>query len=101
MSNSAYIVRTKFTDMKGQETFGYRIFDDYESDYYNGLDKEDIASEGLDFLELIIGQGSFGGIFPSITGHLYEMQRGIYIDDDWFDYETIAPIFIKADEWQE
>ena len=40
MSNHIFVVKTIFTDYDGEESYGYRVYDDYAKDYFNDFNKE-------------------------------------------------------------
>lgn len=85
MSNIVSIQFTRFQDLDehghpdGEPTFGYRICDDYESDYNNNYESvAEIHDAGL----------TREGIFDFIAEYhdnFYETvrEKGVYLNGDW------------------
>ncbi len=80
------LVATKFVNVKsGEESFGYRLYDDYDSVYNNMWNF--IPDNDLDFLELALEDGH--GMFD----FLQENELGIDINGTWYDWNEIEHLF--------
>jgi hypothetical protein len=93
MSNQAYIVTTEFKDIKtGAISYGVRFYDDYESEYTNCW--EGVPENDLDVLRKVRKEC----VSDDILSFIVENESGIYIDDTWYDWETISTIFDEDTE---
>jgi hypothetical protein len=92
MANRATLQRCTFSNYPGEhKSFGYRLYDDYSQGYDNTQDETIFKLEPLEFLRHVVSydhSDSAEGIFNSIS----ENQKGIYIDDNWFDWNEIQDI---------
>ena len=84
MSNRVYFQTTRFidTDNDLQEAeYGYRLFDDYESVYNDGLAEEELPTTAKGALELI---KSHDGLHESVTlkGSFYFNGSCVEVNDD-------------------
>jgi hypothetical protein len=87
MSNKITLQATKFTDLpSNEETFGYRVFDDYESDYLNTLDEP--ITDDFDLLKLAVV--SSPDFFPK--AYLEDCRIGIEINGNYYKYDQIKDI---------
>lgn len=86
--NKITLTRTKFTDIKsGQESYGYRIYDDYGSSYAM-FDKAQVPERDDDFLK-VVSNGCDEQVAEMIQ---YSLEHGMYIDDLWYSSEKIEEI---------
>jgi hypothetical protein len=95
MSNKAFLVKTKFEDVESKESsYGIRLFDSYEQFYAVNNDLSNL--KGLDLLKKVVesinSTDSFLNGATDLLSNLVEMQRGIEIDGEWFDFEEIEEI---------
>ena len=92
MSNTLYLISTTFkNDADGEESYGYRIFDDYNRQYFNCWDKP--IADDLELLkQAIFDDGQ--EIDEMITLH---SLHGFYINDNWYESEKIKPL---VEQWQ-
>lgn len=87
MSNRVYLVPTKFVDTHdGTETFGYRIFDDEDQDYVNHWDS--IPKGDMEVLAQAIEEGG-----NSLLDYVREFKTGLFIGDNWYDWDDIKGIW--------
>lgn len=87
MSNRAQVIRTTFIDYDGTKTEGVRAFDDYEQTY---LHLDEVPKDDLELLKLVLHSEDDRvlGIFE----HLFSIEKGVGIDDKWYDYSEIDSI---------
>lgn len=89
MSNRITVEPTKFVDVRsGQETFGYRIFDDYGCCYDNTL--ESIPDDDLELLKIVC-ENETDGVLAMID-FVTENENGIEIGGVFYDHEEIKHI---------
>ena len=83
MSNRVYVQLTKFQniDEKGNPTketdFGYRIYDDEDSEYNNSFDNiEEMTKQGLNEKDIInyVKENHFDFYYPTVS------QKGLYFN---------------------
>ena len=100
MSNKAYIQQvTTITHKTKQTTKSVSIFDDYSQgsiclgDYRNTFFEDDMELL-LFVLEKIktVGLDDVNDVLDSV----YANKKGIVIEDTWYDWEQIEPVFEKA-----
>ena len=88
--NKINLVSTKFTNIKsGEESFGYRIYDDYSSEYNNLLDTP--IDDDLDLLAQAIEDSH------EMLDFVRENETGVDINGTWYDWEEIQPVFEGKD----
>lgn len=89
MGNRVTIQRTIFSDLsRDPESYGYRIFDDYDQDYLNTLTPDVLQLESLEFLHYIVKNGFTSNNTDELIS--FAMEHGMYIDDDWFEADEIT-----------
>jgi hypothetical protein len=89
MSNRLHLIATKFVDVAdGAESFGYRIFDDYEANYDNHW--ESTPTDDFDLLEAIYEEDD-SDVVNLIDSHLNGGNRGMYINDCWYGADELLP----------
>lgn len=92
--NRICIEPTKFTDVRtGNETFGYRAWDDFAQTYNNCLDS--IPDDDLMFLAAILGQGA-DDTLNAMLDYCAENQHSLQIGKEWYTWKQIQPIVEKA-----
>ncbi len=92
MSNCVYIQRTVFTNYpNGNETYGYRMYDNTAQIYNNNVSKEVMELPPEKFLKAAVD--CFG--FDEDRMFDYALDRG-YIDIDGEDYKLTR----TADGWE-
>ena len=95
MSNRAYIIRTKFIDTADKnESYGVRVFDDYDQSYINRRDE--LPDSDMELLREVIAD--MDEPIMSIINSLLTNEKGLYIDDRWYDYEEIKDILTGDNE---
>jgi hypothetical protein len=78
----------------GEEEPGFRIYDDYDQDYNNTIEPTSMSLKPLEFLTYIIQNGFISDRSGIMLD--FAMDRGMYIDDEWFDAEKISECMRKA-----
>lgn len=88
MSNHAMLIGTKFVDSDGIESYGFRISDNYAKSYDNW---SECPIEGdLELLAYAVENGDEQA--QSILNFVAEEEKGIDINDTWYDWEEIKAI---------
>ncbi len=91
MSNLISIQATRFTDISsGEKSYGYRIYDDYDSAYSNLLSKEEASGNDLDLLKLVAENEN--SAVSSMLEYVRNNENGIQINDTQYDWEEICEI---------
>ena len=86
MSNRVEIQRTTFVDEpNGEQTHGYRIYDEYESHYNNFMTPEFFTLPIGDVLEIVKEDGNSSELISCIR----EFETGVSLDGVWYDYAEI------------
>ena len=92
MSNRACIQRCEFVDFPARDvSYGFRAYDDYGQTYVNTATAEVLAMEHLEFLAWVaknVNDEFVVGMLDSVK----ESERGLYIDDIWWEWEDVRPI---------
>lgn len=87
--NRVTIEPTKFIDVRsGEESFGYRIYDNYGSSYDNTL--EFIPDNDLELLKIVIENDN--DVVQDILESLVKTEGGLEIGNQHYSYEEIKPI---------
>lgn len=89
MSNQLNLVATKFENLDGDISYGFRIYDDYGKTYYN-LDTE-MVKDDLDLLQLVIDNPD--NISETMLDYIQENESGILINNNWYDWDEIKDLF--------
>ena len=90
MSNRATIEPTEFTNIRtGMKSHGVRVYDDYGQTYDNTW--AFIPDDDMEILEKV--KNSDDEIVVAIIDHLVEMQKGITIGDNWYEWDDIKHLF--------
>ena len=85
MSNRITVTRTVFTDYAdGVKSCGYRIYDDYATEYGNLCSEDELKLTDKEFLEAIVPY--FSEVGTSIFDYALEIGR---ITVDNFNYEIV------------
>jgi len=92
MSNRAELVATKFTT-KNDESYGYRLFDDYATTYSNYSPATIMDMPDLELLEMVVPELSEEG--SGIIKFIIEEKIGITINDNYYEWEDIEPVLCK------
>lgn len=85
MSNQAFIIRTKFIDLvDGEDSYGFRIFDNYDSVYHNmWVSANYIPQNNQDLIKYCLDND----IGTEIIEFSIEEHGGIDIDGKWEEYK--------------
>ena len=95
MSNQVCIQRTTFVDQpNGEKTYGYRMFDDYESTYNNFYGEDFLEKPPLDAIAQIKVDGSRAEY--DLFSFVVEEEKGITVDGEYFEWEQIKGLLIGA-----
>jgi len=73
----------------GEQTYGYRIFDDYDQDYDNTW--ESIPDDDLEILGIVMDTG--GKTAMETIDYILSNQCGLFIGNEWYDWEQIKHLF--------
>ena len=89
MANTVQLVRTKFTDIRsGDESLGYRIFDDYGASYGMFSEAKPSDDDG-DFLHQVSD-----GADEEVTALIeWGTEHGMSIDGMFYTAEQVQKIF--------
>lgn len=88
MSNKVNLIRTKFTDLKsGDESYGYRIYDDYSQDYSMFTDMVTRPPDDDKVFLRLVADGCPESVSQTID---WAIEHGMYIDDQWFEASEVA-----------
>lgn len=74
---------------QGTKTFGYRIYDDYGQTYLNTW--ESIPKDDMDILQKVMDEADETA--DAMFSFILEHEHGIYINDNWWDWDEIKHIF--------
>ena len=87
MSNRVELVGTTFVNVTGEQTFGFRMYDEYESTYGNCFDA--VIEDDLEFLSKVILDDA------DDTSDMLEFAaaNGCYINGTWYDVDEISHLF--------
>ena len=95
MGYRANLTATRFIDIAtGKESLGVRIYDDAAQAYDNTW--EEIPDDDLEILRQVLANA--GDVEGDILEFIRENQRGIYINDSWYDWDKIKSVFTQAFE---
>ena len=90
MSNRATIEPTEFTNIRtGIKSYGVRVYDDYGQSYDNTWDI--IPVDDMEILEKV--KNSDDTVIVGIIEFLLEMQKGITIGNNWYEWDDIKHLF--------
>jgi len=90
MSNRATILPTKFESIRtGKESYGVRVYDDYGKTYMSGWDL--IPVDDLEIIQKVMDEGD--DISISIIDNILELKKGIYVGDNWYEWDDIKHLF--------
>jgi len=96
--NRITLLRTGFVDLEPDyspfskielDTFGWRIFDDFEQAYSNGLSAQDMQLSDADFLKKVHESSGDPQVCDMIT---WAINHGIYIGDQWYEAEWVQKV---------
>lgn len=93
MSNRVTLQRTVFQNVRqdgteAEKSFGYRMYDDYGQTYDNTLEAEQVQVSDEELLRYVRDNGN------EMTDEMISFLRdsdghGLYIDDNWHDWEWV------------
>lgn len=93
MSNRATIEPTVFVNERtGIKSHGVRVYDDYDQTYDNTWDS--IPDDDMDVLKKVME--SDDEKISGIIDHITESQKGIYIGENWYDWDEIKEILTSV-----
>lgn len=94
MSNPITLQATKFVNFpQGDETLGFRIYDNYGALYVNTL--EAIPEDDMSLLQLVLAEYADGDINDMLS-HIEELETGLTINGNYYEWEQIQPLFESA-----
>jgi hypothetical protein len=87
MSNRINIEPTKFINARtGHETFGVRIYDDYNQSYDNCW--ESVPDDDGEVFQLVLVNSADESI-SDMLDFIKTMQQGVYIGGRWYDWAWV------------
>jgi hypothetical protein len=87
--NRVTIEPTKFVNIRnGEESHGYRMYDNYGSHYDNTL--ESIPDDDLELLKIVAENDN--DVVCDMLNHLVETENGLEIGGQYYSYEEIKHI---------
>jgi hypothetical protein len=90
--NMITLQATKFVNMpSGEETFGYRMYDNHGQAYNNTLEK--IPEDDLELLEIVMQSDEIQ--ISDMLDFLLEYAKGLYINGEWYNWCDIKHLWNK------
>jgi hypothetical protein len=90
MSNRLFLESTEFKNpVTGESTYGYRLYDDHDSTYHNLMDE--CLTDDLQLLKYAIVNDESG-----MLDFIEEMEKGIYINDTYYQWDQIKDSFAEV-----
>ena len=91
MGNRVELVGTTFVNTTGEQTFGFRMYDDYEATYCNLFDA--VIEDDLQLLREVILTDA------DSTSDMLEFAaaNGCFINSTWYDVDEILHLFTTAE----
>ncbi len=87
MSNRILLLSTKFEDVTGI-SYGYRISDDFGSDYNN--ESEEPIEDDLELLTYV--KNVYAKDSVEILDFMREHEKGITINNTYYDYDQVRSL---------
>ena len=87
MSNRVSLDATKFVNKNGDESYGYRMYDDYDQTYYNCAESNIMEMDDLELLEYAGKRADERA--GEMISFCMEEEKGMYINDTWYDHDEI------------
>lgn len=98
MGNRVNIDRVEFKNLKtGDVSYGIKAYDDGGQTYNNGMSRTELIQSPGAALSYILKEMEFDEVFQGMLEFCRDYKQGLYLDDDFFDYETIKYI-ISSEE---
>ncbi len=90
--NRVYIEPTKFTDLRcGEESFGWRAFDDYSQAYDNTWSKADMPDDDVVFLQRVMETSDDEALWAMLD-FCGDNRRGVHVGDTFIDWHELSPL---------
>ena len=90
--NRVTIEPTKFTDLRsGEETFGWRAFDDYSQAYDNTWSEKDVPKDDLDFLTRVLEVSDDETLWGMLE-FCEENEQGIHVGSSFIEWQEFSPL---------
>jgi hypothetical protein len=90
--NRVHIEPTKFTNSRsGEETFGWRAFDDYAQAYDNTWNEKDTPGDDLEFLKRVLKTSDDETLWGMME-FCEENEQGIFVGNTFFEWEELSPV---------
>lgn len=90
--NRVFIEPTKFTDLRcGEESFGWRAFDDYAQAYDNNWSKADMPDDDVAFLKRVLAASGDEALW-AILDFCRDFKQGIYVGDNFIGWPKLSPL---------
>jgi len=87
--NRVFIEPTKFTDLRcGEESFGWRAFDDFAQAYDNTWSKADMPDDDVAFLKRVLATSEDEALWAMLD-FCSDFRRGIHVGDTFIDWPEL------------
>ena len=87
-----YIEPTKFTNLRtGEESLGWRAYDDYDQVYDNTWEKEDMPEDDLKFLQRVLETSNDEKLWAMLES-CEANKTGLYVGDTFIDWPQLLPL---------
>lgn len=94
MGNRVSLDATKFTNKDGNETYGYRMYDDYAQMYDNCAESNIMEMDDMELFRHALDRST------DLSGEMFYFckceGKGMYINDTWYDHDEIKPILVEV-----
>ena len=88
--NHVCIEPTKFVDLRsGEESFGWRAFDDHSQAYDSSWSKADMLDDGLAFLKRVIATSEDQAVWAMLDS-CGNFRHGIRVGDTTIDWPELS-----------
>lgn len=96
--NRVHIEPTKFINSRsGNETFGWRAFDDYSQAYDNTWSEKAVPKDDLEFLKRVL-EVSDDETLWGMLDFCEENEQGIHVGNTFIEWQELSPLlkFVHA-----
>ncbi len=94
--NRVFIEPTKFTNLRGgEESFGWRAFDDYAQAYDNTWSKKDMPDDDIAFLKRVLETSNDEALWAMLD-FCGDNERGVHVGDTFIDWPELSPLLVSA-----
>lgn len=79
----------------GDESFGWRAFDDYAQAYDNTWSEKDIPEDDFAFLKRVLEASDDEALWAMLE-FCEESEQGIFVGDTFIEWEELSPLLESA-----